>query len=308
MEHILKCARLERSQGLNGVLVTIAASQGSTPRTTGAAMLVGHSGILAGTIGGGALEYECAMYAGHPPKPLMEFELNREQAAGLGMVCGGSAQVLFTPLTDDALLTQALDRLEEGQPGWLRLPLDGSAPALADSGPEKPALVEGCLVMPLAQPGRVYLFGGGHVSLALSRLLDVLEYPYIVVDDRPEFANEYRFPGAKLAISSEYTELSKLLSGKWAPAKGDCLCIMTRGHLADTDALRFALTTPAEYIGVMGSRKKRDRVLAQLVSEGYADAPQRIITPIGLPIGGQTPAEVATSIAAQLVQIRNADG
>ncbi len=305
MERLMQQALEALDRGEQPVLVTVAGARGSTPRTTGAAMLVAQNRVLAGTIGGGALEYECTRLAADPPAPLMEFELNNAQAAQLGMVCGGSAKVLFTPLIQATLLRTAMDRLEAMEPGWLVLPLNGTAPSLADSGPAGPELVGETLVLPLMVPGRVYLFGGGHVSLALAKLLDVLEYPYVVVDDRPEFSNVSRFPGAKLALAADYGDLSGMLTGKLAPGKQDCLCIMTRGHLADTDALRYALSTPAGYIGVMGSRKKRDRVLAQLVSEGFGDAPERIVTPIGIPLGGQTPAEVAVSIAAQLVQWRN---
>ncbi len=306
MKELLKAALGELEADRTPVLVSIAASQGSTPRTTGAAMVVGEAGRLAGTIGGGELEYACTNLALSPEQPLMEFSLDNTQAAELGMVCGGSAQVLFTKLTDAALLGDALALAEGLAPGWLVLPLDGSAPTLQTEGlPPDAAVVVGNLSLPLASPGRVYLMGGGHVSQALAGVLDLLGWPYIVVDDREEFASKVRFPGAKRAMAADFARLDTVLTGHLAPQARDCICIMTRGHLADTDALRFSLRTPAGYIGLMGSQKKRERVFAQLDAEGFRDAPSRISTPIGLAIGGQTPAEIAISIAAQLVQHRN---
>ena len=81
--------------------------------------------------------------------------------------------------------------------------------------------------------------------------------------------------------------------------------IATRGHLADTDCIRFALRTQAKYIGVVGSRKKVKFVRETMLAEGFEeDDLNRLTTPIGLPIGSETPAEIAVSIAAQLIQVR----
>ncbi len=308
LEQLLKRALEERKRGEPVTLAVIADAHGSTPRTTGAAMLVGRDGLLAGTIGGGELEYQCVRMALAPERPLMEFTLNNQQAASLGMVCGGSARVLFVPLTDVDLLEQALECLRQMEPACLLLPLAGGAPELAWEDILAPGQVcrEGrdFLELPLAEPGRIFLLGGGHVSLALSKLLDVLGYPYLVVDDRQEFADPQRFPNARRTWAAEFSQLADVLAGALRPNRRDCVCIMTRGHLADTDALRFALKTEAGYIGVMGSRRKREQVFAQLTAEGFADVARRVVTPIGLPIGGETPEELAVSISAQLVQFR----
>ena len=99
----------------------------------------------------------------------------------------------------------------------------------------------------------------------------------------------------------------KLWEGRFdAPTAADAFCIMTRGHEGDTEAVRFALGTPASYIGVMGSRRKRESMFARLAEEGFANARRRVVTPIGLDIAAQTPAEIAVSVAAQLVAWRAA--
>ncbi len=310
MEQILRSAIQELEQGRPAVLAVIAGSQGSTPRRTGAAMLVGRSGVLAGTIGGGELEYWCTQAAFQRENDLLEFSLDNQQAAGLGMVCGGSVQVLFVPLEDRMLLQRALTLTQNLEPGWLLLPLAGGAPELKTEGLPVYAqrvnrVGEEMLSLPLSDPGRIFIMGAGHVALELSKLLDVLGYPYVVADDREEFASSSRYPGVRKVLVGEFDQLDTLLTGHLAPGPMDCICIMTRGHLKDMDALRFALRTPAGYIGLMGSRRKRERIFDQLTKEGFTDAPERIITPIGIPLGGQTPAEVAVSIAAQLVHCRS---
>ncbi len=311
LKKLLQEALTELEQGHPVTLAAIAASYGSTPRTLGAVMAVGRKGLLVGTIGGGELEYHCIRNAMAPEKPLMTFSLDNTQAAVLGMVCGGSTQVLFTPISDAALLRRALHCMETMEPGWLLLPLDGTEPMLPREGffSQYPGQTvhqgKACLSLPLAEPGRIFLLGGGHVSLALSRILDVLEYPYFVVDDRTEFACADRFPNALRSVTSDYGRLEESLTGVLVPGPGDAVCVMTRGHMADADAVRYALGTGAGYIGLMGSRKKRQMIFAQLAAEGFSDVEKRVVTPIGIPLGGQSPAEVAISIAAQLVRFRN---
>lgn len=313
LKPILRVALKEIEAGRPAVLVSILAAHGSTPRGAGAAMLVGAAGVLAGTIGGGALEHRAAEMALSSPSPRASFRLDNGEAAALGMVCGGSAELLFTPLSEAALLRETLARLEAPRPGWLLLPLDGGAPACVAAGalPARAAGVEwegrACLSLPLMAEGRVFLFGGGHVALALAEVLQLLAYPHVVVDDRAEFSGAARFPHAIQALTSPFTALDTTLTDALAPGERDAICIMTRGHLADADGLRFALSTPAGYIGLMGSRSKRERVFRTLSEEGFSRVEERVRTPIGLPIGGETPAEIAVAIAAELIAYRNAE-
>ena len=126
------------------VLVSVVSSKGSTPRSAGAMMTVDESGLLAGTIGGGALEGRCLEEAvsflkrlgsgGKKARPsgfLRSFSLNNSQAGDLGMICGGSTDVLFTPVLpeDRGAFREALSCMEAGEASFLLLPLDGSAPA-----------------------------------------------------------------------------------------------------------------------------------------------------------------------------------
>lgn len=313
-EQLLQTALDEIQAGHPVMLISVVRSVGSTPRTAGALMLAGKNGLLCGTIGGGLLEHRCLeIAAAQPAVPRREtFVLDNRQAGSLGMVCGGTSEVLFTPLDDPTLFTAALDALHGHQTAWLCLPLSGSAPIVCtDAGlPARPAVIElrgqDVLAVRLADAGRVFVLGGGHVSLELAALLHRLDFRHIVIDDRPAFCSPERFPHAEHTLATPFPALGDTLTDALAPTAADAFCIMTRGHEGDTDAIRFALGTPASYIGVMGSRRKREAVFARLAAEGFTDARRRVVTPIGLDIGAQTPAEIAVSVAAQLIAWRAA--
>ena len=119
------------------------------------------------------------------------------------MVCGGTSEMLFTPLDDPAPLEAALDALHAHAPAWLCLPLDGAAPLLSldTSLPAQPSVVrrqgQEVLAVRLADQGRVFVLGGGHVSLELAALLHRLDFRHIVVDDRAAFCSPDRFPYAE---------------------------------------------------------------------------------------------------------------
>lgn len=314
-ERLLTTALHEIEADRPVLLVTIARATGSTPRKEGAMLLAGAQGLLCGTIGGGLLEHHCLELAAAQPTcgHLMHFELDNRKAGSLGMVCGGATEVLFTPLTDATPLRTALAALQNRTPVWLCLPLDGSAPYVAQDGalPAHPTILplhgKDALCVPLADAGRVFVIGGGHVSHELCALLHRLDFRHVVIDDRPEFCSPARFPHAEQTLTVPLTELAHALTGALGPTEADGFCIMTRGHEGDADAVRYALSTPASYIGLMGSRRKRETLFHTLTQEGFSDAAQqRIVTPIGLEIGAQTPAEIAISIAAQLIEWRAA--
>lgn len=312
---LLTTALHELDAGRPTMLVTVARATGSTPRKAGAMLLAGADGLLGGTIGGGLLEHRCLeLAAAQSTRGRLEhYELDNRKAGSLGMVCGGTSDVLLTPLTDAAPLRAALAALQARQPVWLCLPLDGGEPAVRqdDTLPARPTVLpldgRDALCVPLADAGRVFVIGGGHVSHELCALLHRLDFRHIVVDDRDEFCSPARFPHAEHTLVTPLNALSGALTGDLCPTEADACCIMTRGHESDADAVRFALSTPAGYIGLMGSRRKRETLFAALAQDGFPDTVrQRITTPIGLDIGAQTPAEIAVSIAAQLIAWRAA--
>lgn len=148
---------------------------------------------------------------------------------------------------------------------------------------------------------RLILCGGGHVSLELAHIAARLEFEVVVIDDRPEFANDARFPMVHQVLCMPFEEALDQLGSR----DTDFYAILTRGHAFDKECLAHVLRGQYAYVGMIGSRTKVAAVYKALREEGF---PQEMLdgvhSPIGLSIGGQTPAEIAVSIAAQLVQVR----
>ncbi len=298
------------------ILVTILDAKGSTPRDKGALMAVGEEGIIAGTIGGGKLEYHCEQlaktYTQDPQGGIESFVLNNQEAGSLGMTCGGTTKVLFNYIKTSGLLGQMCYQLAQYDTQYgtqnvpmLFLPLDGSEPHIQEVTSTE-YHVEGYLQLPIVSAQKIYLCGAGHVAYETAKLLDQLDFPYIVIDERQEFANKERFPHALAIYHIPYEQLEEAMQeGSYLqPNPQDGFCIMTRGHAGDIEVVRYVLQTDVSYIGMMGSRRKREQVFQKLESEGWTSVRERVKSPIGIEIQAQSPVELAISVAAELIQWR----
>ena len=146
------------------------------------------------------------------------------------------------------------------------------------------------------------VLGGGHVGEALSRLLRFLDFEVTLMDDRAEFLAD-RGDGV-MTVEASFDELSE----RFASSAFEAVIIVTRGHAQDTSCLRQALSWPrvSPYLGMIGSRHRTSATLEMLAREGFApELLSQIHTPVGLKIGAQTPAEIAVSIAAEIIQVLN---
>ncbi len=324
------------------VLATILQRSGSAPRAVGSRMAVLSDGSILDTIGGGVLEARVMELGREVFKSrsslVREFTLTAGDASRMGMICGGQVQVLihFVDAAEDGerRLYGEIGRIQErhGQ-GWVitRLPLGeatGERPeiGLLDTdgtytGTLDPVLVrealarfkgrqpdvlwlgeQGFLVEPLSTRGTVVIFGAGHISLELAALTGRVGFRTVVLDDREEFANRERFPAVDEIHVLETFE--RAMDGLEV-GEESYLVLVTRGHGHDRTVLARALGTTAGYIGMIGSRRKRDAVYAALLEEGFTRRDlERVHCPIGLDIGGETPQEIAVSILAELIQVR----
>ena len=321
--------RLNAGEGL--VLVTITAASGATPRGAGARMLVGRDGRICGTIGGGAVEYRSEQVA----KQVLEsgssreqdFSLNREDVQDLGMICGGEVHVYFhyIPAGDEAsiaLAREAERSFESGAALWLLMQVSSGRlslytkeggvwgeivpDSLLERLSRRPTVVEtengAYLVEQINSPGRVYIFGCGHVSRELQPVLSHLGFRCVMLDDREEFARKELFPAAEDVRVVDFGRIGDFVS----IGPEDYVCVMTRGHAYDTVIQAQVLRCKPCYVGVIGSRKKAAGVRMALKRDyGMSNAElDRITTPIGLEIEAETPAEIAISIAGQMIQVR----
>ena len=326
MEQIFSQLFYEVEKHRDTVLVTLIADRGSAPRKAGAQMLVGAEGRLVGTIGGGAVEGRSIQLSqqllAQRRSCIREFPLHQAPEQDIGMVCGGdvTAHFQFIPAEDaswQALASALTERLTAHQRGWLVLREDGGCGALL--GPEgllwgdlpkgvEPASLQtdcvrrgGVFSMPLPIGERALLFGAGHISQALCPLLVTVGFRPVVFDDRPELANTRLFPTAEQVICGDFTRISDYLT----ITDEDFVVIMTSGHVRDFQVEEQTLRGDFAYVGVIGSRTKTASVNQRLREAGIPEESiAQIHTPIGTAIRAVTPAEIAVSIAGEMILCR----
>jgi len=156
-------------------------------------------------------------------------------------------------------------------------------------------------IEPVLPPALLYIFGAGHVSASLYKVSQNAGFDVVVIDDRPAYANRERFPEAKEVIAEDFEQAMARLS----LVEASYIVIATRGHRDDMRVLRWAVQTPARYVGMIGSKRKAISIFRELTQEGLA--PQlfeRVHSPIGLDIGALTPEEIAVAITAELIAVR----
>ena len=323
MRNMLKTMKEHLERGEDLVLVTVVASSGATPRGAGARMLVGKTGRICGTIGGGAVEYRSEQLAAQVLDSRVsgqqDFTLTKDDVQNLGMICGGAVNVFFhyIPAFDEktiALASEAEARFAQGGDFWLISDIgQGGDLSLADkTGPLAPRLTRhphrlqeagrDLYIEQIHSSGRVYIFGGGHVAQELEPVLTHLGFRCVVLDDRPEFTRRELFPTAEEVLNVDFSHISRTVT----IGEEDYVCVMTRGHAFDTVVQAQVLKCHPVYVGVIGSKHKAAGVRKVLKEEyGLEDRELDLVTtPIGLSIQAETPAEIAISIAAQMIQVR----
>lgn len=251
-EIVAACSR----EGEPAWLATVIATTDSTPARTGMKMIARVTGLVAGTIGGGALEKMTLekIRAEQPGTPVRwSFDLGRMDGSGIAtpMVCGG---------------------------------------------------VEEILVEPLASGVPLIIFGGGHCGVALSRLAAQTGFMVTVVDPREEWASAEKHPLAARRVCAPYDGII----ARVGVTPQTFMVIMTHGHRDDAAVLHQAVRAECRYLGMLGSANKVNVVLEGVRAAGVDEARiARIRTPIGLPIGSHTPEEIAVSIVAEMIAVRN---
>jgi xanthine dehydrogenase accessory factor len=332
----------ELTSGRASVLVRIIRKVGSAPRTAGAALLLKADGSLSGTIGGGRLEHEVLGRAREVLETgrsaVMHVRLSGTEVAASEMLCGGDVDVLLEPVERpaEAVLRELLEMkiqgrrgalvsmVAEGRPGgrWFLVAEEGAVigdacelgigdgAALERWAGAREPLLESIAtraghvtvyVEPVGDEAVLMLFGAGHISTFVAPLAARVGFSVCVIDDRDEFANPQRFPTADRLMVCPVAEAFERI----AVTPATYIVIVTRGHVHDRDVLRAALNSRPAYLGMIGSRRKRELIYASLMDEGVAAGKlAQVYCPIGIAIGAQTPEEIAVSIVAELIQVR----
>jgi xanthine dehydrogenase accessory factor len=156
-------------------------------------------------------------------------------------------------------------------------------------------------IEPVLPPALLYIFGAGHVSVNLYKVARGAGFDVSIIDDREAYANRERFPDAREVIAEDFEQAMARL----APNESSYIVIVTRGHRDDMRVLRWAVQSPARYVGMIGSRRKTITIFRELTKEGIpAQLFERVHAPVGLDIGAITPEEIAVAITAELIAVR----
>lgn len=259
--------------GRDFVMARIVGTKGSSPRKEDSIMILNDKGKFKGTVGGGRIEAEtekvCRRVFEEKPESgeICHFILSAEEENALDMACGGEADIL-------------VEYIRASDPGDVMEHVRSEDVA--------------------------YIFGGGHVALALEPILRHIGIDTAVIDDRAEYANPQRYPHAVRTIVVD----------SFDDAFDDIICdensyiiIVTRGHKGDLQVLRGALNQKCAYLGMIGSRNKNKILYDTLKGEGVTQQQlDKVYTPIGEDIFAETPEEIGVSIAAEIIRVRSGHG
>jgi xanthine dehydrogenase accessory factor len=324
--------RLRRDEDV--MLLIVAESTGSSPGRQGFKMAVA-ADELCGSIGGGIMEVNLveqaravlsvpSAVAGGLMLSSASWEKDSRLAAVIpqihrkgdknssGMICSGKQTVIFKALTtnDAATINAIIESLENRQPHILtvapeqfRVAPPKGGTQNADFTFEAPSDTDFEFTERLGYKNDLYIIGGGHCALALSELISKMDFYIRLFDDRPELntISKNTFVHEKHVIES-YERIAERIPG----APNAYVVVMTVGFKSDEVVIRSLLDKEFRYFGVLGSKAKMAQLMKNLRDEGHAkEQLDRIRTPIGLPINSQTPEEIAVSIAAEIISVKN---
>lgn len=341
-ERIVRGIRSVRASGGRAALATVVRVRGSAYRREGARILVRADGSYECLLSGGCLEPAVADAAARviaTGTPLLrQYDLEEDSLWGLGIGCTGAVDILIERIEDDPVTLAWLDRLEQGEAGVLVKMLPGAGgrllvcpdhelgslggPALdrdaaarahrrlraahPQSGTERAGGID--LYFDVnAPPPELVVFGAGADAEPLAAQAWDLGFTVTIVDVREAFLTPDRFPHATL-VPAHYSRFADLVT----LTPRSYVVIMNHHLERDREALRFALESPAPYIGALGPRSRYRRLLDALGEDGYTPDPaalSRVRSPVGLAIGAETPEEIGMSILAEIVALqRGFDG
>jgi xanthine dehydrogenase accessory factor len=318
-------------------LATVVQTWGSAPRRAGAKMALTSDGRIIGSVSGGCVEnavYEAGIESLKTNRPqLLHFGVADETAWEVGLACGGSIDVFVKPLNKKIfeLLRPVLENEEQavhitvtrgpeemlghellfhenGQVhGSLGAEWDGLVSKLAhetlSDGTSRRAVlnedIEIFLEAILPSPALI-IVGGVHIAISLTSLAKTLGYRTVVIDPRKAWGNKERFPNTDQLIQAWPDDAFKQIH----VTRSTAIVMLTHDPKLDDPALKFALNSPAFYVGALGSKSTQAKRHERLLSEGLSEEQlSRLHAPIGLDIGAQTPEEIALAIMAEVVNV-----
>jgi xanthine dehydrogenase accessory factor len=304
---VLRQAAQWHEAGHRVVLATVTRTWGSAPRPIGSLLALRGDGQIAGSVSGGCIEDDLiaqvrsgALALERPQRTA--YGIGAEEANRFGLPCGGTLELVLEPVSAASRLPELLARLAEG--GQVRRVLslhDGAVTLAAAGNAEELRLDEHTLTTTHGPRWRLLLIGAGQLTWYLATMAKALDYEVLICDPRPEYADAWDVPGARLLRAMPDDTVLEL-----KPDGHTAVIALTHDPKLDDLALMEALASPAFYVGAIGSRVNQAKRKARLAEHFGLSAAQlaRLHGPVGLKNGARTPPEIAVSILAELTAER----
>jgi xanthine dehydrogenase accessory factor len=303
---VLQQAREWRRGGHAVWLVTVLETWGSAPRPPGALLAMRDDGLVTGSVSGGCVEDDLidrvrkGERVGRPS--LIHYGVSKEEAARFGLPCGGNLRLVQEPLADVAWIDEVLERTARHELVARIVDLDDGAVRIEPARRGQAFSCDGRTMRALYGPRwRLLIVGAGQLSRALAQMALGLDFEVIVCDPREEYHLVWDVPGTAFS-----TAMPDDLAVELQLDPHTAVVAVTHDPKLDDLVLLEALKSPAFYIGALGSRvNTANRKKRLALFDLSATEIERLHGPIGLDIGSRTPAEIAVSILAEVIAVRN---
>ncbi|MES2977361.1 MAG: XdhC family protein [Pseudomonadota bacterium] len=305
-----------RAGGQHAILVTVVRTWGSSPRPVGSIMAMCDDGSLAGSVSGGCVEDDLIARYAHaasdnrslrsvePDAPVfLKYGITADEAHRFGLPCGGTLELLLESDPDADTLEKLIDMLESGRLVRRRSSLkDGAVSLQLASAPTLLELDDDQVTNTFGPEYRMLLIGGGQLTEYLATMALFSGFAVTVCDPRVEYRASFQVPGAQLV-----SDMPDDVVTAFKPDSHTCVVALTHDPKLDDLALLEALETDAFYVGAIGSRRNQEARRERMSTHFGKNAAtlSRLKGPAGIYIGSKTPPEIAVSIMAEIIAVKN---
>jgi xanthine dehydrogenase accessory factor len=313
---VLRTLRDWRAAGKRALLATVVRTWGSSPRPVGSIMALAEDGAVVGSVSGGCIEDDLIYrhtqaYSGKEPghqipsgpPSFVKYGVTADEAHRFGLPCGGTLELLLEYDPELGPIEELVRSLEAGRLVRRSVRLADGKVTLAEArAPEELGIADGVLASTFGPEYRMLLIGAGQLTEYLATMALFSGFSVTVCDPREEYRGAWSVPGARVVSDMPDDEVQA-----FRPDRRSCVVALTHDPKLDDLALLEALKTDAFYVGAIGSRRNNE-ARHQRMSEHFglsAAELQRLRGPIGVYIGSKTPAEIAVSIMAEVLAVKN---
>jgi xanthine dehydrogenase accessory factor len=303
---VLRALRDWRAAGKRALLATVVRTWGSSPRPVGSIMALAEDGSVVGSVSGGCVEDDLIhRHTGaipSAPPAFVKYGVTADEAHRFGLPCGGTLELLLEYDPDAAVLAQLVQALEAGRLMRRRVRLADGAATLEEAIAPEELKVNGELVNTFGPEFRMLLIGAGQLTEYLATMALFSGFAVTVCDPREEYRGAWSVAGAKVV-----SDMPDDVVGAFRPDRRSCVVALTHDPKLDDLALMEALKTDAFYVGAIGSRRNNEARHARMQEHfGLSEEElHRLRGPIGIYIGSKTPPEIAVSVMAEILAVKN---